>query len=150
MKTVTLSFSIIIRASQQSVFDYVSDWEKQSDWILFTTVHRLSETQSQADVNLLAVTKIGPLKLIDPMVVTEWQSPTRIVIEHTGRLVLGKGIFSIRGLTDNESEFSWQEITPVPFGILGRAGLILGKPLIKIPFMMSLRKLKSNVESTQQ
>lgn len=147
MKTVTLTFRITIRASKQTVFNYVSDWEKQSDWILFTTVKRLSDSTAVKDVNLLAVTKIGPFELLDTMVVTEWQPFEKIVVEHTGRIVLGKGVFSVRQLSGETCEFIWQEITPVPFGIIGRIGLKIFEPVLRIPFSLSVKKLKKNIES---
>ena len=146
MKTTTLTFSIIIHADQQTIFNYVADWEKQSDWILFTTVKKLANTAHQQKPMLLATTKFGPLKFVDTMIVTDWQPYDRIVVEHTGRIILGKGIFTIHIISDNSCEFVWQEITPVPFGFIGRAGLVIIKPLINSMFGMSLKKLKSNIE----
>ena len=146
MKTTTLTFSIIIHADQQTIFNYVADWEKQSDWILFTTVKKLANTAHQQKPTLLATTKFGPLKFVDTMIVTDWQPYDRIVVEHTGRTILGKGIFTIHIISDNSCEFVWQEITPVPFGFIGRAGLVIIKPLINSMFGMSLKKLKSNIE----
>ncbi len=148
MKTATLTYSITINASQQTVYDYVSDWEKQSDWIKFTTVHVLSDFAANGEVHLLAITQLGPLKLKDTMVITELHPPDKIIVEHTGRLILGKGIFGVRSLSAGSCEFTWHEITPVPFGRLGMALLPFVKPLLKIPFNMSLRKLKSSIEST--
>jgi hypothetical protein len=148
MKTVTLTFKITILASQRDVFDYVSDWERQSDWIMFTTVKRLSDATSQDDVNLLAITKFGPIKLVDTMVVTDWHPYDRINIEHTGRLVLGRGVFSVKEISKNTCEFIWQEITPVPFGLIGRAGLAIFMPLFRMPFDRSLKKLKFNIEQS--
>lgn len=149
MKIVTLTFTITIRASQRTIFDYISNWEKQSDWIMFTTVSRLSDSAIQQDLNLLAITKIGPVRLVDTMVVTDWQPFNRIVIEHTGRIVLGKGIFSVQKVSNDSCKFVWQEITPVPFGLIGQIGLAIFKPIINVPFNMSLKRLKSNIESAE-
>ena len=38
MNTATLTFSIEINARPKTIFEYVSNWEKQSEWILFTKV----------------------------------------------------------------------------------------------------------------
>ena len=148
MKT-TLTFRITIHADQQTIFNYVADWEKQSDWILFTDVKKLANTAHQQKPMLLATTKFGPLKFVDTMVVTDWQAFERIVVEHTGRIILGKGIFTIHKIAGNSCEFVWQEVTPVPFGFIGQVGLVIVKPLINIMFGMSLKKLKSNIESSQ-
>jgi hypothetical protein len=147
MNTVILTFSITIRASQQTIFDYVSDWEKQSDWILFTTVKKLSNPVHEKDVTLLATTKFGPIKFVDSMVIAEWQPPEKIIVEHTGRVVLGKGVFTIRELSSTSCQFIWEEITPVPFGRLGKAGLIVIKPFMNLMFNSSLKKLRNNIES---
>ena len=146
MKTVTLTFRIHINADQQKIFEYVTDWEKQSDWIMFTTVKELSKSTNK-DINLLAITKFGPLKLIDTMVVTELKPFERIVVEHTGRVVLGKGVFGIHRISDKKCEFVWQEITPVPFGIIGLVSLVVLGPIFRLPFHFSLRRLKANIEA---
>lgn len=148
MTAITLTFSITIQASQRAVFEYLSDWERQSDWIMFTTVKQLPGATSPRAVNLLAITKFGPIKLIDTMVITDWQPCERIAVEHTGRVILGKGVFSVKHLSDDSCLFTWQEITPVPFGLIGKLGLFFFQPLIRLPFQSSLRKLKHKIEST--
>ena len=147
MKTVTLTFQITIQATPRVIFDYVSDWEKQSHWILFTTVQKISDPTQKYDTQLLATTKFGPIKFVDMMVVTDWQPFERIVVEHTGRIILGKGVFSVEKVSANSSRFVWQEITPVPFGIFGRLGLAILRPLMNILFGISLKKLRNNIES---
>jgi hypothetical protein len=146
VKTVTLNFSTEIRAKPQTVFEYVSNWEKQSEWILFTKVKLLQGAPNQKDPLLLAITKIGPFKVQDTMIVTDWQPHERIVVEHMGRIVLGKGVFTIKEISNEVSSFTWQEITPIPFGPIGRIGLFLVKPILSIVFGKSLKKLKKNIE----
>ena len=150
MKTVTLTYQINIHADQKTVFEYVADWEKQSDWILFTTVHITAIKERPQDVTLLATTKLGVFKLVDTMVITDWQPCDKIVVEHTGRIVLGKGVFSVQKQPDNSSTFIWQEITPVPFGLVGQLGLFIARPFLKLLFGMSLKKLKLNIESSSR
>lgn len=147
MNTVTLTFSITIRANQQTIFDYVSDWEKQSDWILFTTVKKLTDPIHTKDVTLLATTKFGPIKFVDSMVVTDWQPPKKITVEHTGRIILGKGVFTVREISDTTCQFIWEEITPVPFGLVGRLGLVVISPFMRLMFNRSLMNLRNNIES---
>ena len=147
MKIATLSYSIRIHRNQKVVFDYISDWEQQSNWILFTTVQVLLKTKQSQDSILLAVTKLGPFKLVDSMVITDWLPYNRIVIEHTGRLVMGKGIFEVKKISDDESEFIWQEVTQVPFGLIGQAILFVAKPILRLMFGASQKKLKLILEA---
>lgn len=149
MKTVTLTFKVNIKADQKIIFEYLSDWDKQSNWILFTTVRKASTLPNQKGTKLSAATKFGMIKFIDTMVVTEWLPHEKIVVEHTGRVVLGKGIFKIKKISENNCEFIWEEITPVPFGFVGQAGLLIVKPLMKLLFGLSLKKLKRNIEASK-
>ena len=148
MKEVILVFKVIIKADQKVIFDCVSNWEKQSEWILFTTVHIISAAPNQLGTKLLATTKFAAIKLIDTMIVTEWQPFEKITVEHTGRIILGKGIFKIHSISENNCEFTWEEITPIPFGAVGQIGLVIVKPLMKLLFGISLKRLKSNIESS--
>jgi hypothetical protein len=148
VKTVTLSYSVNISADQKTIFDYLTDWDKQSDWIMFTTVNKLSTSPNQEGTKLSAMTKFGLLKFIDTMVVTEWNPYEKIIVEHTGRVILGKGLFRIQSTALNSCEFIWEEITPVPFGIIGQIGLFIVKPIMKLLFGLSLKKLKRNIETT--
>ena len=106
----------------------------------------LQGAPNQKDPLLLAITKIGPFKVQDTMIVTDWQPHERIVVEHMGRIVLGKGVFTIKEISNEVSSFTWQEITPIPFGPIGRIGLFLVKPILSIVFGKSLKKLKKNIE----
>ena len=147
MRIVTLTYKITIQASQQKTFEYVSDWEKQSEWVLFTTVKNLSNATDRVNPRLLATTSFGLLRFVDTMIVTEWLPYEKIVVEHTGRVILGKGVFTIIETSSDSCEFIWQEITPVPFGVVGQIGLAVLKPVMKILFTISLKKLKSTIES---
>jgi hypothetical protein len=148
MKTVTLTFSIEINAKPKTIFEYVSTWEKQSEWILFTKVKLLKGLPNQKDPLLLAITGVGPVKFKDTMVITNWSPYKLIVVEHTGRVVLGKGVFTIEEISDSNSKFTWQEITPIPFGLVGKIGLVLIRPIMNIAFGKSLKKLKNNIEKS--
>ncbi len=148
VKTTTLTYKIDIDADKKTVFTYLSDWDKQSEWILFTTVRKVSIGPNNDGTLLLAETKVGPLKVVDTMLVSEWSPYEKIVVTHTGRIVLGKGIFEIKENSDHRCTFIWKEVTPIPFGYLGRIGLVIVKPLLKLVFNMSLRKLKKNVEAS--
>jgi len=146
MNSVTLTFSIKINARPKTIFEYVSNWEKQSEWILFTKVKLLKGLPNQKDPLLLATTGVGPFNVKDTMVITDWQPYKRIVVEHTGRLVLGKGVFTIEHISDEVSKFTWQEITPIPLGFIGQIGLVLIRPIMNIAFGRSLKNLKNNIE----
>ena len=55
------------------------------------------------------------------MVITEWDPPRRVVVQHTGRIVRGPGIFEIEPRGDGVL-FAWTERLHLPFGLLGEIG----------------------------
>lgn len=110
-------------------------------------VQVLSDTTKYQDLTPLAITELGAVKLVDTIAITDWVPYKRIVIEHTGRVVMGKGVFEVKRINDGDSEFIWQEITPVPYGVIGRAAFFAAKPLLQLLFDVSLKKLKHNLEA---
>jgi len=147
-KLVTLTYTITISASQEQVFAYLTDWEKQSEWILFTQVRKTSSGDNGVGTTLSARTGLGPVGFIDTMLVEEWKPPIGCTVVHTGKVVRGKGVFTITKLSETSTEFAWDEITPVPLGAFGRFGLIFMKPVLGYMFNRSLRMLKRSVELT--
>lgn len=149
MHTVTLTFAVTINATAHQIFEYLTDWEQQADWISFTTVQKLSSGPNAVGTEVLAVTALGPLRLVDTMVLTKFMPPLLMSVEHTGRVILGKGVFSVQENSSDTCVFTWQEITPVPFGLAGRAALFVVRPVLKLLFNGSLEKLKQNIEASR-
>lgn len=144
MKNFTLKFSVEIKASQKQVFNYLTDWEKQSEWILFTIVSKTSESANQIGTTLSAKTGFGPFSFVDTMTLLEYIPDKLVTVEHTGKIIRGRGVFQIEKLSKNKCIFTWLEITPVPFGFLG---VLVTKPVLKILFGFSLKKLRKNLEN---
>lgn len=147
MKIVTLTFKISIPANPATLFTYLTEWENFTDWILFTRVAILSQTAQQVGTKLQSVTTIGPLSSIDGLVVTECVAAERIILEHTTRKYFNKGVFTIKQTSDATCLLIWQEITPVPFGYIGRAVLVIICPFLGIFYYASLHRLKKNIVS---
>lgn len=143
---MNLNHSIVISADAETVFNYMTNWAKQSEWVLFTDVSITSKQQNQIGTTLLARTHLGPIGFTDTMVIKEWLPPNKCTVEHTGKVVRGIGIFTVEKLTDNKTKFTWQEISTVPFGVIGSAGLVIVKPFLSLLFNYSLRKMRNNIE----
>ena len=61
------------------------------------------------------------------MVITEWVEPERVVALHTGKVVRGDGIMSVRPSADG-AIFTWAERISPPLGPLGQLGWPLVRP----------------------
>jgi hypothetical protein len=149
MNVVLLSRSVGIAAPADVIFAAMTNWSRQSEWMIGTSVAALTQEGLGVGGTLAARTRIGPLSFLDPMTITEWQPPKRCAVLHTGRIVRGSGVFAVRTISEEMSEFTWLENVEVPFGIIGRAGWVLIKQPIGFGLSLSLKRFKHWVEQEQ-
>ena len=70
------------------------------------------------------------------MTITSWDPPRQCLVEHTGRVVKGIGVFTVEPRGTGESTFVWREELDLPLGVLGR----LGWPLVRPGFLLGVRR----------
>lgn len=134
--------AIDIDAPPEAVWDYVTDWGRQGEWIPLTRVRKDGET-------IIARTGIGPLGFEDTMEVRGWDPPHMCETIHTGRVVRGIGIFECRAdLTDpGRTRFVWTERAEIPGGPVAPLLWRVAKPGLVMGFNYALRRLRDRVES---
>jgi hypothetical protein len=137
-----LVVAVDIAAPAATVWDVVTDWPAQGEWILGTrvTVDGAGDGR-RLGARFSAYTGIGPLGFTDPMQVTEWDPPRRCVVGHLGRVVRGDGVFEVLELGPQRSRFVWTERLQLPLGALGRAGWPLVRPGFRAGVAWSLRRM---------
>lgn len=140
---VTLSVPVDVDAPAEAVWTYVTDWERQGEWMLGTRVQVTGGDGRGAGTTLRAVTGIGPLGVPDTMEVVEFRQggPWRAVVRHTGRVIRGEGFFEVVELGPVRSRFTFTELIDLPLGALGRLGWPLARPVIRAGFVASLRRM---------
>ncbi len=136
-----------VDAPAQVLWDAVVDWPGQGEWMLGTDVRVSGGDGQSVGSELAARSGVGPVGFLDTMVITEWDPPHQCVVRHTGRLVRGLGVFTVRERGAGRSTFVWREELDLPLGPLGR----LAWPVAKVPFAWgvrySLRKLAKQCEA---
>ena len=90
-------------------------------------------------------TRVGPFRLTDQMVVTEWDPPRAMGIRHTG-VVTGAGRFVLAPI-DEGTAFAWEEDLTFPAWMGGGAGGAAAAPLLRRVWRRNLRNLKLLVEA---
>lgn len=94
------------------VWDRLTDWESHSVWIPNTVV---TVTKSSAGVGteFVGITRIGPLRLDDPMTVTLFDPPVdgiaSGVVTKTGRILGGTAGFTLTALDESTTRLDWFE-----------------------------------------
>ncbi|MDP5183960.1 SRPBCC family protein [Blastococcus sp. BMG 814] len=133
-----------VAAPPERVWAALTDWTRQGEWMLATDVETVGGPAQGVGGRLAARTGLplpgrARLGILDTMVITAWDPPRRVEVQHTGRLVRGPGIFEIEPRGE-QSTFVWTERLDLPYGVLGRVGWVLVRPFALLGIRWSLRR----------
>ncbi|MEU5884918.1 SRPBCC family protein [Spirillospora sp. NPDC047279] len=123
------------------VFAVLTDWPRHAEWMPFTR----AEGGRAVGEEIKGWTGVGPVGFLDTMVITEWLTGRRVVVRHTGRLVRGDAWFEVTPVGAG-CRVLWVERVDLPLGVLGRAGWIVGGPVIRMFMKLGLRRLAQVAE----
>jgi hypothetical protein len=126
--TVRINAEIEVTAPPDTVFAAATDWNRQGEWMLGTTVRIRRGDGRSVGSELEAVTGIAGIGVADRMQITVWDAPSRCEMRHLGKIVRGIGIFAVRPRGRDAATFEWIEQLELPWGVLGRAGWPLVSP----------------------
>lgn len=142
--------TVDVDAPPERVWAALTDWTRQDEWMLLTDVSTVGGAAHGVGGRLVARTGLPwrrgrHLGLVDTMVITEWDPPRRAVVQHTGRVVRGPGIFEITARGERAT-LVWTERLWLPFGLLGRLGWLLARPFAVAGIRYSLRRFAAFAE----
>ncbi len=148
MTTVRLEVGVASTNSADEVFAAMVDLRSQERWILATKLFALDGPTPVPDVGskIAAFTSVFGFGFLDLMTVTEYQPGRLWRTRHTGAVVRGEGIFAVQP-AGSGCRAVWIEDVDVPFGVIGRAGFALVKPVVAAALRASLRRLVSGVRA---
>jgi hypothetical protein len=138
-----------VDAPARVVWDYVTDWARQGEWIPLTRVEACGPAR-EVGGRVRAWTGLGPVGFWDTMTITAWEESTdgsgRCEVLHTGVVVFGDGEFAVVARGEDRCSFVWWERLAVPAGPLGAAVWQVVGPLVRKGFGLSLRRMAARVE----
>ena len=143
--SVRVAARVAIAAPPEAVFEAVTDWEAQSEWVALTTV-TVEPGGRGVGERLTAVTKLAGIGFSDPMEVTRWEPPRRVDVRHLGRVVRGTGTFTVSPAPGG-AWFTWIEDLDLPLGAPGRLGFFLLRPAVILMLRRNLARLARRVEA---
>lgn len=113
--TVTHDFDV----TAQVLWDEMVDWESHSAWIPATTVEVDPGDPVAVGATFTGITGYGPLKLVDPMVITviDWNQATgrgECEVEKLGPMLVGQAGFVVESTTTG-SRIEWFERVTVRY-----------------------------------
>lgn len=137
-----------IKATPESVFDYLTDWPAQSEWIFATRVEiRTPGLAKEVGGKIAAFTGFGRLGFWDYMTITKWEHPRLVDVIHTGKVVKGTGTMRVEPVSNSVTRFYWSEDLEIPLGFIGLVGFKILKPFFLAGVQSSLNKFARNLET---
>jgi hypothetical protein len=145
-----LQREVDVSAPASVVWDYVTDWPRQSEWVPKTRVDTVDDAASLGG-RFRAWTGVGRVGFLDPMTITSWgrgaDGGGRCEVLHTGRVVRGEGEFSVVSLGAERSRFVWAELVVVPGGRAGAVAWRAVRPVVSRLIDRGLRTMRDIVET---
>lgn len=151
---VLVRAEVEVAAPASVVWDYVSDWERQEEWIPFTRVEPVDPVERTRAVGgrIRAWTGIGPVGFWDTMTVTLWEEhpegSASCEVLHTGAVVRGEGAFSVVARGADACTFLWWEHLSVPGGRLAGVLWTVVGPIANRAVTLALAKMARRIEAT--
>lgn len=144
---VQLVTSIDIRRPAEAVWPWLVDWEELPRWMReMRGVRVLGTRREGVGVEAEATVRVAGISTTDPIVVTRWEPPSVLEIEHRG-WVRGVGYMELSPAEEGTHLF-WRESLVPPWGLLGRIGFRVYRPLLARTFARDLERLRDLVEGT--
>jgi uncharacterized protein YndB with AHSA1/START domain len=140
--------SVEIDATPQRVWEVVEPVERHIDWMHDAVAIRFQTDQTRGvGTRFLCDTKVGPIKLVDEMEITEWQPGAAMGVRHVG-IVTGTGMFTLEPIDlGRRTRFTWAETLVFPWWLGGPLGAFVGgKIVLRSIWKRNLRNLRRLVE----
>lgn len=113
-----------VRADVETVWDALSDIAAHVEWMADAQSIRFTSAMTEGvGTSFECVTKVGPIRLLDRMEVTEWMPEQALTVRHTG-IVTGEGRFTLRTVGDR-TELAWRESLQYPWWLPSRPATIV-------------------------
>jgi uncharacterized protein YndB with AHSA1/START domain len=138
--------TVIVNAPAGAVFKALIDWERQGDWIPFTTV-RLVDGDGGEGSSVEAVTQVGPAVIRDEMRVVKVDPPYEIRVVHYGKVLRGPGVMRCTPMGQGRTQVVWHEWFHLPGGAAGKVAWPVLWPGSKVSLTQALKRFARLVEA---
>ena|SRR5215475_2458308 len=138
--------TVIVNAPAERVFAALIAWERQGEWIPFTTV-KITKGDGGVGSTIEATTTIGPAVLTDTMEIEALDRPYQVKVVHTGKILRGPGVMRCTSMGPDRTQVVWHEWFQLPAGIAGRIAWPLLWPGSKAGLTGALKRFARLVET---
>jgi uncharacterized membrane protein len=144
--TGEVTATVIVNADADRVYRAFTAWERQGDWIPFTTVRIVTGDGGEGSA-LEAITRVGPAVLRDEMRVVKLDPPRMVRVVHHGKVLRGPGVLRCTPMRGGRTQVVWHEWFHLPGGSAGKLAWPLVWPGSKVSLTAALRRFAKLVEA---
>jgi carbon monoxide dehydrogenase subunit G len=130
---------VTIDAPPAAVWARLSDIADHVTWMADAAAIRfVGDRRAGVGTRFECETRLGPLRTLDVMEVTEWREPQVIGVRHRG-LFTGTGAFRLRP-DGRGTRLSWDEDLRFPWWLAGPLGARVARPVLRAVWRRNLRR----------
>ncbi len=144
--TGEVTATVIVNAPAEKVFAAFLVWERQGEWIPFTTVRVVDGDGGEGSL-VETITQAGPAVIKDEMRVERVDPPYELRVMHCGKILKGPGVLRCTPMAGGRTQVVWHEWFQLPGGRAGKAVWPLLWPGSKVGFRSALRRFARLVEA---
>jgi carbon monoxide dehydrogenase subunit G len=135
----------VVGAPPAAVWARLADIADHVHWMADAVAIRFTgDRRRGVGTSFTCETRIGPLRTLDVMEVTDWEEDRLIGVRHAG-VVTGTGRFLLRPEPGGRSRVVWEEDLRFPWWLGGPVGATLGRPVLRWVWRGNLRRLAERV-----
>ena len=122
--------TVVLPCAPARAWELLTDWEGQASWMRDADrVTVVSPAREGVGVRLAVRTRLfGIPAFVEPMEVTSWEPPRRLVVLHGGPLA-GEGTWSLEPVTAG-TRFTWTERVRLRVPVLGVVAAWCYRPVL--------------------
>ncbi|HEY2428375.1 MAG TPA: SRPBCC family protein [Acidimicrobiales bacterium] len=140
-----IEVSVVIDAPPAAVWRDLSSIASHVEWMADAESIRFTTSRRQGlGTEFDCATRVGPIRLIDHMVVTEWEEGALIGVHHEG-VVQGTGRFTLERQTGNATRLTWSERLRFPWWLGGSVGAVLGRVVLRRIWTANLGRFRARL-----
>ena len=131
------------------VWDHLRDIPSHVRWMADAEAIRfVGDRRAGVGTTFDCDTKVGPIRLVDRMEVTEWAPGRAMGVRHVG-VVTGSGRFSLRrSRLRRSTRLTWEEELRFPWWLGGPLGAVVGRQVLAAIWRGNLRRFEALVSPT--
>ena len=135
-----------VDAPREEVWSAMADLGSHVEWMKDArSIEFVTEQRSGIGTRMEVETRVGPLRTLDSMEVTDWKEGHSIEVAHQG-LVKGTGTLTADPVAEGWTNISWEEVLVFPWWLGGRITAWFAKPILAAIWRGNLERLARSLQ----